>query len=210
MTCLLAGSAGAGTLGDGEASVTGLTPKQAMVGQLVTISGINLDGTTSVTFGSVVSHSARVDPNGDWVRAVVPSGVQPGSVYVTLDNSGNPVSAGPLQILAGSVPAAANPQPPTAKKGGVVAPVTRVPPRIESFSPTAGRVGTKVRITGANLGGATWLKFAGVRAQMTMSSQSAIIVLVPKNAHSGKIAVHTAGGTGVSVGRFVVLKARSV
>jgi hypothetical protein len=207
ITCTLAAAAVARSLDNGEAAINGLSPKQAMVGQLVTVSGMNLDGTTGVSFGKVPSRSVRVDPGGSWVRAVVPAGVPTGSVFVTLDNGGNPASVGPLHILPGSVPAAANPSPSAAKTSpGTLAPAIRLAPRIQTFSPTSGRVGTAVRITGANLGHALWLNFGGVRAHMTMSSRSVIIAVVPKKAHSGKIAVHTSGGTGLSAGRFVVLR----
>src|SRR5438067_13876088 len=43
ISCALVGSAGARPLDNGEAAISGVTPKQAMVGQLVTISGMNLD-----------------------------------------------------------------------------------------------------------------------------------------------------------------------
>jgi len=183
-----------------------------MAGQLVTISGMHLDGTRAVTFGKVGSRSVRVDPNGMWIRAVVPAGVPVGSLYITLDNGGNPVSVGPFQILPGSVPAAANPAP-AAKAtatGGVSAKVVR-PPQIKGLSPTSGPVGSKVVITGAHLGGAQWLKFGGVRAHINGSSATTVIALVPKNAHSGKITLHTAsGGTTVSSQSFRVVKRAGV
>ena len=77
-------------------------------------------------------------------------------------------------------------------------------PRISKFSPTGGKAGTKVTINGANLSGATWLKFGGVRAKFTVSSANWIIAIVPKDAHSGKITIHTKGGTAVSTQRFNV------
>jgi hypothetical protein len=206
IACTLAASAGARTLDNGDATVSGVSPKQAMVGQLVTISGMNLDGTTSVSFGNVASRSVRVDLNGMWIRAVVPPGVAPGSVYITLDNGGNPVSTGPYQIVPGSVPAAANPAPGAAAAAGGVSVTPKVAPRITGFSPTTGRVGSRVLINGSYLGGALWLKFGGVRARIISSHATAIYALVPKQAHSGKISVHTSGGTGVSGLRFVVLR----
>jgi hypothetical protein len=204
ITCALAGSAGARTLDNGEGTVSGVSPKQAMVGQLVTISGMSLDGTTSVSFGNVASRSIRVDVNGMWIRAVVPPGVAPGSVYITIDNGGNPVSTGPYQIVAGSVPAAANRAPGATATGGVSV-TPKVAPRITGFSPTTGHVGSRVLINGAYLGGPLWLKFGGVRARIISSHATAIYALVPKQAHSGKISVHTSGGTGVSAHQFVVI-----
>jgi len=212
MALALGGAASARTLGDGEAAITGVSPKQAMAGQLVIISGTHLDGTRAVTFGKVGSQSVRVDPNGMWVRAVVPAGVPAGSLYITLDNSGNPVSVGPFQILAGSVPAAANPAPAANAKvtGGVSAKVVR-PPQIKGLSPASGPVGSKVIITGAQLGGAQWVKFGGVRGQVNSSNATTVVALVPKNAHSGKITLHTAsGGTTVSGQSFRVVKRTGV
>src|SRR5438874_1257912 len=119
ITWALAASAGARTLADG-ATITGVTPKQAMAGQLVTISGMSLDGTRSVTFGTVPSHSVQVDPGGTWVRAVVPTGVPEGSINISLDVQNNPVIFGPYQILPGSVPPAANPAPGATAAGGGV------------------------------------------------------------------------------------------
>jgi hypothetical protein len=62
-----------------------------------------------------------------------------------------------------------------------------------------------VTISGFNLTGATWLRFGGVRAHVTHTSSKTIIALVPKHAHSGKVSVHTVGGTGTSTQRFVVI-----
>jgi hypothetical protein len=116
------------------------------------------------------------------------------------------VSFGPFAILPGSVPAAANPPLATKATGGVSVKVVR-PPQITGFSPTAGPAGSRVMITGAHLGGAQWLKFGGTRARISRSTGTTIIALVPKNARSGKITVHTlSGGTGVSGQPFRVVK----
>src|SRR5581483_6829760 len=105
IACSLAASAGAQTRANGEAVITGFSPKQAMAGQVVTFSGMNLDGTRSVTFGSTPATSIAVDSTqGLWVRAVVPTGITPGTVTVTFDNGQNPVSISGFQVLAGSVP----------------------------------------------------------------------------------------------------------
>jgi hypothetical protein len=207
ITCALAASAGAQTRADGEGVIIGFSPKQAMAGQVVTISGMSLDGTRSVAFGTVGSHSIAVDTGGTWVRAVVPSGVAPGSVNITLDNNGNPVSMGGFVILPGSVPPG-NPQYPTkagTTSGAQLGAKLKVAPRITALAPTSGRIGTKVMITGAYLRGALWVKFGSVRAHIARSAATTIIALVPKNAHTGKIWVHTSGGTAVSSQRFRVV-----
>jgi hypothetical protein len=214
IVCALAASAGAQTRANGEAVVNGYTPKQAMAGQVVTIYGTNLDGTLAVNFGKAGSPSIAVDPNGGSVRAVVPTGLTPGVVYITLDNNGNPASIGGFGILSGSVPPG-NPSYPTATAGAAKTGATssaqlggklRLAPRITGFSPTRGPAGMRVTISGANLGGALWLKFGGVRAHFSRLSARMVIGLVPRRAHSGRISVHTSGGTGVSSQRFVVVR----
>ena len=208
IVCVLAVSAGAQTRANGEGVVSGFTPNQAMAGQVVTIYGMNLDGTLSVAFGKVGSSSIAVDnTNGNWVRAVVPRGVAPGAVQITLDNSGNPASISGFRILPGSV-SPRNPAWPIRKTGATssaqLGGKLKLAPRITGVSPTRGGAGTTVMITGANLGRALWLKFGGVRAHISQSSATMIIGRVPRHAHSGRITVHTAGGTGVSTQGFVV------
>jgi len=215
MSCILASSAGARTLagpgGGAEAVVTSVSPTHAMAGQLVTIYGQNLNTTKSVTFGTVPSQSVVADPSGYWVRAVVPTGVPAGSVFITLDNHAamkSGANIGPITIDPGSVTPVANPAP-SATTGSSTGAGTKVvvAPRITVFSPAAARVGSKVRITGTHLNGALWVKFGGLKAKFTSSSPTTIFAFVPKRAHSGKIMVHTSGGTGVSTNTFRVVGA---
>jgi len=210
IACSLAASADARSVAGAppEATITGVSPTQAVVGQRITISGNDLSGTAAVTFGTIPSKSVVVDPGGTWVRAVVPAGVPIGSVPVTLDVQGTPYSTS-VQIVAGSVPAAANPQPKVSSGGGVQPPL-KVAPRISIFSPRSGHAGMKVRITGANLNGASWVKFGFVQAQIKSNTDKAIIAIVPRSAHSGKIRVHTSGGTGVSTGMFKIVGSAGV
>ena len=208
IACALVASASARTVAAPEAQITGVTPMHAVVGQRITITGSGLNGTNAVTFGTVNATSVVVDPAGSWVRAVVPAGVPTGQVTITLDISGSPYSTS-IQIGPGSVPAAANRPPSVTPKGGVQ-PKLRLAPRIATFSPHMGKVGTKVRITGANLNGAWWVKFGYVRAQIKSNTSKAIIAIVPRNAHSGKIRVHTSGGTGVSTGVFTIVGSAGV
>jgi hypothetical protein len=204
--CALVTSAGARTVAAPEATVSGFAPTQAIVGQLITIGGQNLDGTRSVMFGTVAAQSVSVDPYGTWVKAVVPAGVSPGSVYMTLDVSGSAQSIGPLRINAGSMPPQPNPQP-TASTAGT-SPKVVLAPRITFFTPTAGHVGTLVKIHGANLTGTRWVSFGGIRTTHVINlSGSAVTVKVPLRAHSGKLLIHTTGGTSRSMQRFRVVPA---
>jgi hypothetical protein len=204
VSCTVAASAGAHTLAPPEVPLapTGFTPKQATVGQTVTITGSNLDATTSVSFGKVEAKSIIVDPKGTWVKAVVPAVVASGAVQITLDAAGNNAqSIGPLTIQAGG----ALPEP--RLKTTPATPVkVMVAPRILSVSPNPARIGTKVRISGANLTGTRWIKFGGVSAaHVTVLSATSLTATVPKGAHSGKLTVHTPGGTSVSSLRFTVV-----
>src|SRR5579884_4105720 len=199
---VLASAAGARTLAGDGATISGVAPAHAIAGQRVTIYGSNLNGMSTVTFGGVPARSVVVDPGGNWVRAVIPAGVPTGQVPITLSDGSIELSVN-LQIGAGSVPAAAN-RPPSYTSAGAHVKVM-VAPQISGFSPTMGHIGARVRITGAYLNGTQWLKFGGIRAQIMHASAHSIIALVPKHAHTGKIRVHTAGGTGVSTGVFRVL-----
>jgi len=77
-------------------------------------------------------------------------------------------------------------------------------PTIVSFSPTSGRVGGTVTVTGTNLTGVTAVKFNGIAASFTVNSETEITATVPAAARSGKIAVTTPGGTALSPTGFKV------
>ena len=87
-------------------------------------------------------------------------------------------------------------------------PVTVVqPPTIGGFSPASGALGSKVVLTGANLGGATSVRFNGTTAPtFTVNSPTQITVTVPVGATSGVIEVSTPGGTAMSTASFTVLQ----
>jgi hypothetical protein len=200
ISCILASSVGAQPrIYPLAVQLLGILPQHGTAGDLVTINGLHLETTKAVSFGTVDAESISVDPGGFWVKVVVPAGVPDGPVQITLLVEGLRQSIGPFIIGTGSVPSGV---PSGAAKPSAVG--VAPAPRITQFSPTAGKAGTKVTINGANLGKASWLKFGGVRAKFTVSSANWIIAIVPKNAHSGKITVHTSGGTAVSSKRFKV------
>lgn len=78
------------------------------------------------------------------------------------------------------------------------------PPTISSFTPTSGQVGIVVQINGANLLGATSVKFNGTSASFTVVSSIRIDTNVPVGATDGVIQVITPGGTVNSSGSFDV------
>lgn len=210
VSLVLAASAGARTLaGAPEVSISGVSPTHAMAGQLVTISGANLDGTRGVAFGGRSATSVSVDPNGTWVRVVVPSGVTPGTMYISLDVMGSSQQVGPFTVDAGSTSPQPNPQPsiPSSSKTASSAAHAKVvvAPRITSLSRLSGAIGTKVQILGANFAGVKWVKFGTRRAHFTVASSSMIVATVPKHVRSAKVWVHTSGGTSSSTQRFKVV-----
>jgi uncharacterized repeat protein (TIGR03803 family) len=81
----------------------------------------------------------------------------------------------------------------------------RVTPKITSFDPTSGPVGTSVVITGHTFTGATKVTFGGVKAStFSVDSDTQVTAIVPTGAKTGKIAITTPSGTGSSSGVFTV------
>jgi hypothetical protein len=109
------------------------------------------------------------------ITATVPSGALTGNITVTTPDG------------SASSPA----------KFGVI-------PRVSSFTPMAGRIGTTVTITGSAFTGASAVTFNGTPATYTVTSYSHITATVPAGATSGRIAVTTPGGVGTSSASFTV------
>ena len=78
-------------------------------------------------------------------------------------------------------------------------------PRITSFTPTNGVIGTSVTINGANFTGTSTVTFNGTAATtVTVNTPIKITATVPAGATTGKIAVTTPAGTAISSGSFAV------
>jgi len=77
-------------------------------------------------------------------------------------------------------------------------------PAVSSFSPTSGKAGTIVTISGSAFTGATSVTFNGVAAPFSANSYAQLTATVPAGATTGPIAVTTVGGTGVSQSSFSV------
>jgi uncharacterized protein (TIGR03437 family) len=75
---------------------------------------------------------------------------------------------------------------------------------IKSFTPTSGKPGTAVTITGQHLGGVTSVTFNGKAATIISVTFTQIKVTVPSGATTGKIKVTTPGGTATSTQTFTV------
>jgi uncharacterized repeat protein (TIGR03803 family) len=81
----------------------------------------------------------------------------------------------------------------------------RVTPKVTSFTPPSGPVGTQVQITGVSLTQTTEVTFGGVAAtNFTVNSDTQVTAYVPTGAQTGKIAITTPGGLATSSKVFKV------
>ncbi|OQP59404.1 hypothetical protein A3860_37745 [Niastella vici] len=153
-----------------EPTITGFLPATAGPGETVTITGYNFTNATAVSFGGVAATSFTV-VNANTITAVVGAGAS-GDILVTgIYGTGS---------LSGF------------KLAG--------PPVITSFTPTSGKAGTTVTITGTQLGKTTAVSFGGIPVtSFTVVNDTSITAIVGDGA-SGNVSVTTAYGTGALAG----------
>lgn len=155
-------------------TITSFSPASGPAGTNVTITGTSLTDASSVKFGGV---SAAFDVDSDsQITATVPAGA----------------STGPITVKAPDGTA-------TSTTNFVV-----TGPTITSFRPKAGKVGTSVTLTGANLDGTAEVVFDGISALFKVDSGTQITATVPTGATTGPVSVTNATGTGTSATDFVV------
>jgi len=77
-------------------------------------------------------------------------------------------------------------------------------PSITRFTPASGPPGTKIKISGANLSGATKVTFNGKPTTINKDASTTIVVHVPSGATTGKIKITTPSGTAKSATSFTV------
>jgi subtilisin-like proprotein convertase family protein len=163
--------------------ITSFAPTSGSPGDQVVITGVNFSGTNSVRFGGVEA-AAFVENSPTQITATVPQGAITGPIQVTT-GIGTATSATSFTVVL-------------------------LAPTVTSFSPTSGKVGTAVVLTGTNFTNATGVTFNGVTAAFVVNSSTQISTSVPAGASTGPVAVTTAGGTGTSATDFVVKHAREV
>ncbi|SEO65049.1 IPT/TIG domain-containing protein [Mucilaginibacter gossypiicola] len=163
-------------------AITSFTPATAGSGQTVTITGTNLAGVTSVSFGGVAAASFTVN-SATSITAVTGSG-----------------KSGDITIITPSG---------TAAKSGFTYNSTSSTPTITSFTPTTAGSKQTVTITGTNFTGATAVTFGGVAASsFTVNSATSVTAVLASGA-SGNIVITTPGGTATATG-FVFIQAPSI
>jgi uncharacterized repeat protein (TIGR01451 family) len=145
--------------------VTGFSPVNGNAGTEVYISGLHLSTVTNVTFDG--KSGVNLFPQSD-TQIIV--------------NAPEGVTSGPIRVTSpqGSFLTSSN---------------FNGPPVITGFSPTLGRAGTNVMITGANFIGATGVLFGDATASFVVLSNSAIRATVPVGTYSSPVRVNTPGSS---------------
>jgi hypothetical protein len=171
------------TVPGGTASVSGFTyippapvinsfaPQNGSEGTLVTISGSNFTGTSSVSFGGVPASSFTV-VGPSLITASVGNGAS-GQVAVTTSGG-------------------------TGSKSGFT--FIQPAPTIISFTPTTAAVGATITITGTNFSGATSVSLGGIAATSFSVISPTTITAVVGTGASGIVSVTTPGGTATKAG----------
>lgn len=154
-----------------EPYITSFTPTEGQAGETITINGRNLAGVTGVSFGGVAAASFII-VDANTIKAVLGNGLT-GDVVVS-----NAYGSG--------------------QKTGFV---FHAPPVINAFTPTSGKTGDTITITGMYFTGATAVAFGGTpAASFTVNSFTSIKAVVANGA-SGNVTVTSSYGTG-SLGSF--------
>ncbi|WP_158501952.1 IPT/TIG domain-containing protein [Vitiosangium sp. GDMCC 1.1324] len=160
----------------GPPSITGFSPTTGAPGTAVTVTGSGFSGALGVTLGGAPAAVFQIKNDGQIV-AKVGDGAVTGPVVVTTP-AGSATSSGKFSVLT--------------------------PPVVASFSPTSGKVGTGVTLTGSGFTGATQVSFGGTLASFTVKTDSQLVATVPSNASTGLIVVTGPAGKSNSTSIFQV------
>ena len=161
-------------------SIASFSPASGPVGTTVTINGSGFTGTTSVTFGG--ANAAFSIGSDSLLTATVPANAISGPIGVTAPGGST-----------------------TSSSSFSVAPAAQAP-TIGGISPTSGKAGTRVTISGSGFTGATSVALAGRAVGFSVSSDAQIVATVPSGAKSGTFRVTTPGGSATSAQSFTVTK----
>ena len=159
-------------------TITGFSPTFGPAGTVVTVAGTNFTGATMVTFGGSAAAGFTV-VSATQLTATVPGGATSGQVVVTTPG-GKATSATSFTVTP--------------------------PPTVHGFSPSSGKVGTAVTLSGKGFLGASQVAFGSVTASFTIVSDEQITTSVPSGAGSAPVSVTTRAGTAYSPWSFTVTK----
>ncbi len=161
--------------------VHSFSPAGGSAGTLVTLTGAHFAGVTNVTFNGRPVTNPLPPPSDTQMQVNAPAGV----------------TTGPIVLRSA--------------KGVFTTTNFFVPPVVTGFSPTSGRAGTNVILTGANLVGTTAVLFGGPggnyslpATSFTVLSNGALRVTVPVGAYTGALRVEAPVGTATTSSNFVI------
>ncbi len=156
--------------------VTGFFPTKSTVGAQIAIFGSGFTGATAVTFNQKNATSFTVVSDTQ-ITAIVPVNASSGRIGVTVSD-GIATSSTNFGVL----------------------------PKIQSFSPTQGPVGTTVTLVGSGFVGATQVRFNNTNARsFTVLSPNQIRATVRSGTLTGPITVITPLGLTTSATNFTVI-----
>ena len=158
--------------------LTTFSPATGPVATVVTLNGTNLSDVVSVTFAGT---------NSTTVAAPV-SSISATQLVVLVPT--NAVSGLVTVITPGGVITSTN--------------TFTVTPRVDSFAPLLGPVGTTVTVNGYNFTGTTTVQFNGVTAGFSSLTDTQLVTAVPFGASTGPLTVTTTDGIGAGPVNFIV------
>jgi N-acetylneuraminic acid mutarotase len=162
-------------------SISSFTPTSGEIGATVTISGNNFSTTiqnNQVKFGTI--NATVTAATATSITTTVPTGVSTSKISVSV-NGKTATSTTDFTLIS--------------------------PPIITNFSPTGGKEGTIVTITGSNFSTTladNVVKFNGTTATVTAATATSLTVSVPTGAATGKIAVQVKGINTNSTSDFII------
>ncbi len=160
-------------------TISGFTPTRGTPGTRVTMTGTGLAGTTEVRLNGADVAFTVVDDST--LTLTVPGGASSGSFEVYAEGGRND---SPLRFTV----------------------LSTVAPTVTGFTPTSGGPRTYVQLTGTGFTGAQGVSFNGALASsFYVISDTAMSVLVPDSATTGKVTVHNSVGAATSSGTFTIL-----
>jgi hypothetical protein len=148
--------------------ISSFTPHSGPIGTVLTVTGSNLTGITSIVFSGATATVFNA-VNATTATVTVPAGTTTG-VFNLSTPGGTAGSTFPFTVVAA--------------------------PTLASLNPTSGLVGTVVTLTGTNFTGATGVSFNGTAAlTFGVTNATTATATVPAGATTGSVTITTPGGT---------------
>ncbi|MCG8607193.1 IPT/TIG domain-containing protein, partial [bacterium] len=163
--------------------IDSFAPIIGVEGTEVTITGLNLAGTQTVSFGAIAAAVVNADSDTQ-LRTQVPAGVTSGSVSVT-NGEGTTESSDVFTVIES--------------------------PFVSSFSPDSGMPGTEITIAGSNFVQISEVSFNGVSASdLVVDSETQLRATVPLASSTGPISVANPAGVTNSGSDFTFIAPPSI